>query len=123
MFRARRSAVIAGLLLAATLLVPYATAGAQGVPAGTGSATGAAPGAAGTVGAAGTTTFRCPGVTEVSATADSTAAIGKIATTTVIPISPAEAAESPCVLPGSEPDIEWSADYVGLRLTSPGTWR
>jgi hypothetical protein len=119
MLRARLSAVTAGLILAASLLVPLATAGAQGVPLGTGTT----PGATGTSGAGGVVNFRCPGVTDVSASADALSPVGKIPTPTASPLSPAEAAESPCILAGSEPEIEWSADYVGLRMTAPGTWR
>ena len=104
MLRVRLTAVIASLFVAAALFIPNETAGAQGVPGGA-------------------ITFRCPGVTEVSATADSASPVGRNVASTVVPLSPADAAESPCILAGAEPEVEWSADYVAERMTSPGTWR
>jgi hypothetical protein len=119
MDRARLALFAAGSVLAAALLAPGVPvpAGAQGVPTatpGSGTGTGAGTGAI---------TFRCPGVTDVSATADATSIAGRTATSSVRPITPAEAAESPCVIAGADPDLEWSADYIALRMTSPGTWR
>lgn len=121
MLRARfpLSLLAAGFVLAAELVSPGTPAGAQGVPFGPG-ATGGTPGALPTAAAV---TFRCPGVTEVSATADATSIAGRPSTSTVVPLSPVEAAESPCVIAGTNPVSDWSADYIALRMTSPGTWR
>src|SRR3712207_5847099 len=72
----RRSQLARALALASVLLLPASPTMAQGVPGGTTS--GVTPGATG--GAQGPVTFRCPGVTDVSVGADSTALSGRPAT-------------------------------------------
>ena len=115
MFRVRLPATAAGLLLAAALVAPGVPAGAQGVL----TTPTPVPGATGL--STGSVNFRCAGVTEVSSGAE--LPTGRSTPTSVASLSPADQAENPCIIPGSGPDLEWSADYNALRLTAPGTWK
>ena len=109
MLRARLPLIAAGVVLVVTLAAPGAPARAQGESTAT-----LAPG---------DVPFRCPGLTDVSAVAETSAFAEPATPTSVAPVSPVDAAESPCVVAGSEPDVEWSADHNALRMTSHGTWR
>jgi hypothetical protein len=115
MLRVRPPALAVGLLLAAALVAPGVPAGAQGV------LTTPTPVPGATSSSTGSVTFRCPGVTEVSSGAELPAA--RATPTAVTSLSPADQAENPCIIRGSEPDLEWSADHNALRLTAPGTWK
>ena len=118
MLRVRLPALTTGLLLVSALLSSVAPAGAQGVTTAT-----ATPVPGSTIGTTGSVTFLCPGVTEVSAGAETTSLAGRATPTPAAAQSPADAAENPCLIAGSEPELEWSADHNALRLTAPGTWK
>ncbi|MGI8423149.1 MAG: hypothetical protein ACR2NO_03405 [Chloroflexota bacterium] len=115
MLRAIRPAIVGCALLAAlVLLVQPQQAGAQGVPPASSPVTPEA--------SPEDTNFRCPGVTEVSASADASALTTPTSSSSALALSPAGAAASPCILAGSGPEIEWSAYHVALRMTAAGTW-
>ncbi|HEU5317092.1 MAG TPA: hypothetical protein VFX49_13370 [Chloroflexota bacterium] len=135
--RARRVGAAALCFTSAALFLAQlaAPAGAQGVPSVT-------PTPTRTPGPAVTVTFRCPGVTAVSIGADllgsgttsttsssaSTTGSSVTPTPTATPtpspeLSPAEAAESPCLLADAGPELEWTYEHSALRMTTVGTWK
>ena len=105
-------AALAGTLAVAALFAPPSEVSAQGVTA-TATPT--------TTTSTAKVTFRCPGMTPVSASAEP----GAVPTPTsqVIPLDPVPNDASPCAYTNGGPELEWSADYNALRMVTVGSWK